>query len=140
MRLFQWGSQYDVFSPQLDAEHRELFRLGGELHKAVTDKAPKARVNELLRALSDHVEEHFSHEERLMREIHYEAYDWHKSQHDGVRRRLKAFVQRIEGGDTKATTELLQYVAERLRDHMAVTDRMMSARLRAHERQLAVAR
>jgi hemerythrin len=140
MQLFQWGKQYDVFSPQLDAEHREVFRLGGDLHKAVTSKAPKARVNELLRALIGKAEDHFSHEERLMREMRYQAYDWHKGQHDGVRRRVKAFVRRIEAGDGGAAEELLQYLASWMRDHTAVTDRMMSARLRAYEREHSSAR
>src|SRR5579871_4504625 len=135
MRLFEWGSQYDVFSPELDAEHREVFRLGGELHKAATSKAPPARVTELLCALVGHVEEHFTHEERLMREMRYEAYDWHKASHDGLRRKVKTFCGRIHSGDRKATGELLQYLAEWLRDHTGVPDRMMSARLRAYGRQ-----
>lgn len=135
MRFLKWGTQYDVFSPQLDAEHRELFRLGAVLNKAVTSKASQERVSEVLRGLVDHVEDHFSHEERLMREMRYEAYDWHKRQHDGARRRIKTFSARIEGGETKAVAEMLRYLVEWMRDHTGVTDRMMSASLRAYERQ-----
>ena len=69
-----------------------------------------------------------------MRAIHYTAFDWHKRQHDAARKRSKALAKSIAGGDPDAPGELLEFLAEWLRGHMAVADRMMSARLRNYLR------
>jgi hemerythrin len=135
MQLFHWSSKNAVYVPEIDAEHRAIFLAGGELERALAAGAPKARLREMVDALIDHAEDHFSHEERLMRKMRYEAFDWHKKQHDGVRRRLKQYGTRIESDDRSAATEMLEYLAHWLRDHTGLSDRLMAARIRSVERQ-----
>ena len=135
MPMFHWSRQYAVFVPEIDAEHRAIFTMGAELERAAAAHAPKARIREMVRALAGHAEDHFTHEERLMREVRYQAFEWHKKQHDGVRRRLKQFAKRIEAGDREAPSELLAYLAQWLHGHTSLTDRMMGARLRNFERE-----
>ena len=135
MPLFHWTKNYAVFLPEIDAEHRAIFLAGAELERAATARVPKARLREMTRALVDHAEDHFSHEERLMREIRYQAFAWHKKQHDGVRRRLKQFGKRIEADDREAPREMLEYLGHWLHGHTLLTDRMMGARLRNFHRE-----
>jgi hemerythrin-like metal-binding protein len=84
--------------------------------------------------LLEAAEEHFRHEERLMRAIRFTGLAWHKQQHDAVRKRTKALAKRIANDDPEAPGELLEYLGEWLRGHLAVADRMMSARLRNYLR------
>jgi len=135
MPLFHWTKQYSVFVPEIDAEHRAIFLMGAELERAAAEHAPQARLREMIRALAGHAEDHFTHEERLMRDARYEAFEWHKHQHDGVRRKLKEFAKRIGSDDGEAPGELLQYLSHWLHDHTALTDRMMGARLRNFNRE-----
>ena len=93
-----------------------------------------AQQKPILANLLESAEEHFRHEERLMRAMHYTAFAWHKSQHDAVRKRAKAAVRRIEEGDSAAAGELLEFLSVWLRDHMSVADRMMGAYLRNYLR------
>ena len=134
MSLFKWSNAHSVYLPEIDAEHRALYRIGDELHKAVLAGTDAARLQPILSNLLETAEQHFRHEERLMRAIHYTAFDWHKRQHDAVRKRAKAVAKRVAGGDSAAAGELLEYLSEWLRGHMAVADRMMSARLRNYLR------
>jgi hemerythrin-like metal-binding protein len=135
MPLFHWTKQYAVYVPELDAEHRALFNMGADVVRAAAARAPKGRLREMIRALVAHAEDHFTHEERLMRDARYEAFDWHKKQHDGVRRRLKEFGKRIEANDREAPSEMLEYLSHWLNDHTSLTDRMMGARLRNFNRE-----
>lgn len=130
MPLFHWSSQYTVYVPQIDAEHRAIFLMGAELERAAAARTPQVRIREIVRALMGHAEDHFAHEERLMRDARYQGFEWHKKQHDGVRRKLKELSRRIEADDRQAPAELLEYLAHWLRDHTAVTDRMLGATLR----------
>ena len=134
MSLFKWSNAHSVYLPEIDAEHRALYRLGDELHKAVLAGADSARLQPILVNLLETAEQHFRHEERLMRAIHYTSLDWHKRQHDAVRKRSRAVARRVAAGDAAAAGELIEFLVEWLRGHMAVADRMMSARLRNYLR------
>jgi hemerythrin len=131
MSLFKWSGAHSVYLPEIDAEHRAIYRLGNELHKALL---AGGEVKPILVNLLESVEQHFLHEERLMRAIHYTSFAWHKSSHDTARKRAKQLAKRIEAGDSAAAEELLKFLSGWLRDHMAVADRMMGARLRNYLR------
>lgn len=133
MRLFRWSEENDVFLAQIDAEHRDLFRIANGLQQAVAGKATDG-VREHLHALIAHAEDHFSHEEWLMESVKYPSYGWHKQQHNTARRRLKLLAPLIESGESEAAELLLDFLEGWLRDHTSVTDRMMAAYVRNYER------
>lgn len=118
----------------MDAEHRNLFRLANELQNAVLSCASDARLRSTFQALTAELEDHFSHEERLMRSTGYGTYPWHKRQHDGIRAKFRRASRKLAAGDREALLELLEYLAGWLRDHTGLTDRMLGAHLRNYER------
>jgi hemerythrin len=134
MQSFKWTKAHAVHLPQVDAEHRNLFRMAEELQQAARAGAETPRVLELSRAAATAIEEHFSHEERLMKSAACPGFEWHKSQHDAARKRVKGFLKDIEAGNPESTGGLLDYLARWLKDHLALTDRMMGAHLRNYER------
>jgi hemerythrin len=134
MGPFKWSSDHSVYLPEMDAEHRTLYLLGDELHKTLVAGADVEVQKPIVTNLLETAEEHFRHEERIMRAMHYTAFAWHKSQHDAVRKRAKSALTRMEKGDSAAAGELLEFLAGWLRDHMGVADRMMGAHLRNHQR------
>jgi hemerythrin len=129
MGPFHRSGGYAVFLSEIDAEHKAMFKLVDELSAVVNSRARAAR-GKALEELMGHLEEHFAHEEGLMRESRYDALEWHKGQHDGARRKAKRLIRRIEEGDRKAGPELIEYLVTWLRSHVLVTDRMMAAYLR----------
>ena len=134
MRRFNWGKENEVFLAQIDAEHREIFRIAGGLEHAVAKSAPADELRIQLRRLAGAAEDHLSHEEWLMQSVSYPSYGWHKQQHDTLRRRLKLFIPLIESGDAEATELFLEFLAGWMHDHTSVTDRMMGAFVRNFER------
>jgi hemerythrin-like metal-binding protein len=130
MRLFHWTQEHAVFQPEFDAEHRELFRLGEELHRAVQAGEDPQATQDTMRLLIAELEAHFAHEERLMRSLRYSGYAWHKKQHDAARRQIQALAAVAGEGDTAAPLDLLRYLSSWFRDHTAVADRMMASALR----------
>lgn len=139
MRLFNWTKLNAAYIPEIDAEHRILYRSGDELHQAVLAGAGPEQVLAMMQALIAGAEDHFSHEERLMRAAQYPTLAWHKQQHDGVRKRLVQFVTSYKQGDTEAPLLCVEYLSHWLKGHTTLTDRMMGAYLRNHGRRQAVA-
>ena len=73
----QFGTDVDI----CDGQHKELFRLFNDLYDKV-NSGDQSGIGEKLELFRSFVGEHFSTEERLMREMGYQYYDSHKVQHD----------------------------------------------------------
>jgi hemerythrin len=136
MPAFQWSKSNEVFVRSIDDQHQVVFHALGELQNALHSGASRAAVKEILQRLVGCLEEHFAHEEKLMRGARYLSFDWHRQQHNTVRKRLRHFAPAIEAGDRDAGHELVEFLSRWLEDHTAVTDRMMGAYLRNQERTL----
>jgi hemerythrin len=134
MLSFKWSKAHAVYLPEIDAEHRNIFRMAEELQKAATAGADSERVLTLLRGVLTATEAHFNREERLMRSLQYPLYTWHKQQHDTVRKRSREVLKKFEAGEVGALEMLMGFLAGWLRDHTSVADRMMGAYLRNYER------
>jgi len=130
MGLFKWSNACSVYLPEIDAEHRAIYRLANEFHKAILAGQDRDRLKELMAGLLEAEEQHFRHEERLMKAMHYSGAQWHKKQHDTARKQSKELAKRIEAGDAEAAVDVLKFLAQWLSDHITVADRMMGATLR----------
>jgi len=126
----KWSASHEVFVPDLDDEHKEIFEAVAELQKTLTGDTALPDLYRLTNQLAVCALDHFAHEERLMRAARYDSLRWHKQQHDGVRRQVSQFAARLEQGDRTAGFELVEYLSSWLANHTRVADRMMGAFLR----------
>jgi len=136
---FKWSRKYAVFIPEIDAQHQDIFRLAEDLRQAAAGGAPPDRAPAILRELMARGEDHFAHEERLMRSTEYPAFGWHQGQHDALRKRLNEFAPRIEQGEGQAALLLLKFLFGWLQDHVRLADCMMAAHVRNYQRAHVVA-
>ena len=134
MQHFKWTKAHAIFLPQVDAEHRNLFRMAEELQQAVHAGAKPDRILELMRPFIAAVEEHFTYEERLMRASVCPDFEWHKLQHDTARKRARKTVKELEAGSAEKAPEFVEHLGKWFRDHMGLTDRMMGAHVRNYDR------
>ena len=134
MKRIKWSDQYKVHVPEIDAEHRSLYRTTEEMQRAVEAGAGNERIAAILQEAATHIAGHFAHEERLMRLTEFPGGPWHQQQHDAASRRVAEFAGRIRGGDEAAAGELVAYMGGWLKDHIALADRMMAAHLRNWDR------
>ena len=134
MTLFTWSKDQSIHLPEIDAEHRGMVRLGMELHKSVLAGGQVEQVKPILLNLMEAADDHFRHEERLMRVVRYSAFEWHKKQHDTLRKRTRQILQRVEAGDKDAAMELLTFFNKWFADHMSVSDQMLGSFMRNYLR------
>jgi len=134
MQHFKWTKAHAVYLPQVDAEHRNLLRMAEELYQAVRTGSEATRVQELVRPLLAGIEEHFAHEERLMRDVACPEYDWHKLQHDTLRKKAQLLMDEMDADALEAARRFLEFLARWFRDHCSLTDRMMGSHVRNFER------
>jgi len=134
VKPFKWSKSNAVFMPEIDAEHKTIFRMGEELQQAMEAGASTAELEPRLNALVEHAEAHFEHEERLMRDSVCPSFEWHRGQHNTARKRLRLFIPEIQQGNRDSLELLMEFLSGWLRDHTALTDRIMSAHVRNYRR------
>jgi hemerythrin-like metal-binding protein len=128
---------YELRMPELNAEHRALFKMAETLDLAVAAGEDSSRVNAMLREFIACAADHFSHEERLMRDTGCPSYAWHKLQHETATARVANLERRSERGDRDAIPLVLEFLGDFMKGHIGLSDRMMVAYLQNHQRALA---
>jgi hemerythrin len=127
-----WSSDLATNVPQIDDQHKEIFKRFGRLFTACREGKGKEEVLQLLLFLDDYVKEHFAAEERLQLRYAYPGYDDHKSQHT----RFIADVAKLaaEFKDEGATLSLViktnQTLSSWLVQHIKKTDMQFADYLR----------
>jgi hemerythrin len=119
----QWTSTLSVGVPELDEQHRELFRRVDRLLDAVLHQ-DRSEAGRLLAYLRSFVAEHFGAEERLMAESAYPDAARHAQEHRDFARRLSALDADFaaHGATAGLMFELEQQAVGWLRDHVYFTD------------------
>ncbi len=123
--LFVWGPELVLRLAEVDAQHRNVFRLGGELELQVAAAAEPAAVAPLVTELVASVRNHFESEEELMRTRGAEGYEAHRAEHQEFPGTIGAFASEFSAGQAKVTPALLQLVQDWLLKHIAGADRTM---------------
>lgn len=83
-----WKDTYELGVPQIDAQHKELFRRVEAFLQVLRskdtweDKLPK--INETLEFMKGYVVEHFRDEEEYQKKINYPEYEAHKQIHSDM--------------------------------------------------------
>lgn len=135
----KWSQAYAVYVPEIDAEHRELFRLAADLNQTILEGVDGEQLNRSVRELVAHTAGHFAHEERLMRAADYPGYAWHKRLHDSAKARIVRLERGVRNEDPGAARQLADFIVEWMKEHTRLADIMMGAHLRNHDRAHALA-
>ncbi|MGB0748317.1 MAG: bacteriohemerythrin [Magnetospiraceae bacterium] len=122
MSFFEWKDAYSVGVPKIDEQHKVLVALINELDKIQNQGGELHRV---LETLDWYVKEHFSDEEKLMRDASYGELKSHIAEHREFETWLKniRFYMRSAGAQTEqAAREMEDHLKEWLTKHILVVD------------------
>ena len=120
--MFEWTPQYAVNISSIDGQHQNLFRMVADLHAAMGAGQGKAVLGKLLDRLVQYTEVHFAHEERLMSLHGYPELEAHAAQHRALTAKVLAFRADFESGKAFITVQVLQFLNDWLRHHIAGSD------------------
>jgi hemerythrin len=133
----EWTRDLQVGVDDIDAQHRELFARINKLRSAMATGKGKDEVNSTLIFLEEYVVEHFSNEERYMRELNYCYFEPHKTEHENFIRdfgAIKEKLQKLEhdGGITAfVAIEAQRKLVDWLVNHIGKSDKVLGAYLAA---------
>jgi putative two-component system hydrogenase maturation factor HypX/HoxX len=91
MRHFVWQDHYTLGDEEMDEQHKDLFVLANKL----VESSSKTELNDNIQLLYQHVKEHFSAEEALMRKIEFRGYKGHVKEHQLMLEKLETIEHKI---------------------------------------------
>ena len=124
--MFEWKDEYGVNVPEIDKQHRELFRIGRKIAELVMLEDDDDHFDEImtiLAELKDYTMYHFRFEENLMGKYGYSDIDRHKIEHLFLTRKIEKFEsQDIDERQSEAINELVRFISDWISGHILKTD------------------
>jgi hemerythrin-like metal-binding protein len=115
--LFIWKDTYSVGNAEIDGQHRQIFTLANLVSADLDTKG----INAAIMALFRYVREHFTAEEKMMKEIGYPETSSHRDLHEALITRLSELATHsFQNGE--ALTEFRQFVYTWVIDHILNQD------------------
>jgi hemerythrin len=120
-----WDKSLETGDPEIDEQHRELFRRIDQLLDATRDRRARTEVGRLLTFLGDYVVTHFKAEEQLMEAAAYPELEAHRGEHqrfvDEYARLFEDY--RADGAGAVFVIKFGNRVTAWLCEHICRTDR-----------------
>jgi hemerythrin len=120
--MFEWKPQYSVNIASIDGQHQNLFRIAEELYAAMSAGQGKTSLSRILDRLVQYTKVHFAHEERLMTLHAYPDRAAHFLEHRALTKQVMGFQADFESGKALMTVQVLNFLKEWLRHHIAESD------------------
>ncbi len=127
--MLEWKQEFELGIPEIDAQHKHLVEIGGNIYALISDKTRDDYYDEIfmmLKELESYTVEHFSYEESRFDAVNYIDSDAHKFEHKLFVKKLEKYMDNLEAidADQQGTLlELLDFVTNWLIKHINVTDR-----------------
>lgn len=132
MGFTEWSTQFSVHNPEMDEQHKAIFRLANELQEGISNRQNGDALGRIIQELLDYTERHFAEEEHLMRQHNYPGYERHKMAHDQLTGQVLEFERKFHSGDGSFSAEMFQFlVSDWLVKHILGMDKLYAPYLQS---------
>ncbi|MDU2064731.1 MAG: bacteriohemerythrin [Sporomusaceae bacterium] len=121
MDLIEWNSNFSVYVPEIDEEHKNLIEMINSLRTSIKSGNGKDTMQVLLNELNAYTLQHINHEEALMMKFNYPQYPEHKNIHNAFIKSVKDLYD-LHTQDLLKVNQFLNFLQEWLINHIWNTD------------------
>jgi len=106
-----WDERYKIGNKEIDAEHKNMFKLAQKAFKIVDLSKKKEKIHHILIELREYVITHFENEEKYMASIGYPALNQQVKMHVWIIEDLNKFMREMPN---KTSTQIEKELAAKL--------------------------
>lgn len=117
-----WDEKYSTGLEYFDNQHKHMFEMVNELHASVIKGKGKEALGDLFRGLLEYAAFHFADEEKAMLALGFHDYEKHKKEHEELAAQVIAFSRDFEAGLLVLPLEVLGFLSDWLKFHIAGSD------------------
>ena len=130
MAMFDWNPDWETGNSTIDQEHKQLLAQMESLFVAVAEGRKKGEAERALMLIGEYVDNHFNHEEELMKQTGYPGQEEHRAIHEDLRSQVHAMVAAYLDNPDPLPAAVIDFLVNWLRDHLGHADRMLAEHLR----------
>jgi hemerythrin len=123
MNLIEWKDEFSVGVPSIDYEHQQLIELINQLNEMAQAGRGFDSAIEALGEINVQISAHFALEEKIMRDMRYDAYADHKADHEELLDELREIMDEVDGDggydESRLGSELNRWFSVHFRTHDA---------------------
>ncbi len=122
MAFLSWRNEYRVGVEQIDEEHRYLFDLINAFHDTHVGGTKRSALEQILNRLVHYAEQHFRHEEAIMKAEVYPAYLEHCALHEDLYLTIFRLSEKLAAGSLQVDMETVRFIRSWLVEHIVKHD------------------
>jgi hemerythrin-like metal-binding protein len=122
--LIQWKDSFNTGYQRVDNQHKELVKLINELYDIQNKDGTNDSLRRVFKKLFDYTVNHFSMEEKLMKEYDYDNYIDHKEEHMKFITKIHELKEEFLTGNSMVQLNILNFLKEWLLTHIIGTDKV----------------
>ncbi|MCG8696457.1 MAG: bacteriohemerythrin [Bacteroidales bacterium] len=126
MSFFYWKDDYNTGIDIMDEQHKKLVLLLDELYTSIQSGKGHQVLFDILIGLSEYSIDHFTTEEKLMREYGFKDIQKHSVEHQKLINDLNDFNNKYISGNTSLPVQLTDYLKDWLTNHILKTDMVLA--------------
>ncbi|PIQ09998.1 MAG: hemerythrin [Ignavibacteriales bacterium CG18_big_fil_WC_8_21_14_2_50_31_20] len=122
MSIIDWDESYSVKINLIDGQHKKLFDLTNQYHKAFTEGRSQNAIRQLIDGLLNYAAVHFATEERYFSEYGYPETESHKHEHKIFNAKIAELTRKRKTGEAIEHDEVIKFMRIWLEGHIKGTD------------------
>ena len=120
--MFEWKNDYSVKIQSIDAQHKVLFGLAGELNAAMTKGQGQTVLTSVLDRLVSYTVAHFADEETLMAKHRFPGLAEHRIEHEKLKKQVGKIREDLIQGRGVLTIDVMDFLQDWLTKHIQHSD------------------
>ena len=129
--LFVWNDKLNTGEEMIDAQHRRLVAMLGDLYTAMKDGAGADLLNDILNGLDDYTRTHFTAEEQLMVASGYDDRQEHMKAHEVFCLKIDSLRKDFQENHQGALSiRVVLFLRDWLQNHIGSVDQQFGAYLK----------
>lgn len=126
MTLVTWNNNLSLQIKSIDDQHKMLIDMINEFYENIVNRTNKENISTLIRNLKKYIMEHFSMEEKHMKQLNYIDFKSHKAEHDAFISKVNEVEDKLKSGKLVLSLEITSFLFDWLKNHIQVTDKKYS--------------
>ncbi len=110
---FEWSSEYESGNLEVDLDHRQLAEYVNQLHDLIVFHSPIDTIQEHILLMNKHIQNHFAHEESVLKHFKYIDLVEHRAIHQRILSEYEIIVKKTINGDISLGA-LMSYLVEQI--------------------------
>lgn len=123
MPFLEWQEKYNIKVPAIDEQHQAIFAMINNLFESLEKGVYNSQnVGSVLIPIAECIKYHFQIEEKMMMEINFQEYHYHKTLHERLTEQVMAFIIKLKKNEKVDINEFLNFIKDWFLAHIPEED------------------